>query len=68
MFGPGAKKLFIQQGYVPETCSMHEDLAAVVIFSEVSAGRDPCAGCNMDREVCKGRPKSNRYAQSHERD
>ncbi len=46
----------IDQGYVPATCSLHEDLAALLILSEISEGRDPCAGCNMSRDVCKGRP------------
>jgi len=55
--GPEGKKLMIQQGYVPETCTMDDRVAGMLIHSEVSAGRDPCAGCNMDRAECHGRPK-----------
>ena len=51
------KELMIQQGYVPPTCTLPEELAGALIYSEVSAGRDPCAGCNADRFVCRGRPK-----------
>lgn len=46
----------IKQGYVPETCTLHENLAGLLIWSEVLMGRDPCAGCYEDRAVCKGRP------------
>ena len=42
-----------QQGYVPQTCL----LGGTVVWSEVQAGRDPCAGCEGPREKCKGRPK-----------
>lgn len=41
------------QGYVPKTCL----LGGQVVMSEVSASRDPCAGCNGPREKCGGRPK-----------
>ena len=39
------------QGYVPQTCL----LGGVVVMSEVSAGRDPCAGCAGPRDKCHGR-------------
>ena len=41
------------QGYVPETCL----LGGATAWSEVQAGRDPCAGCNCTRSKCKGRPR-----------
>jgi hypothetical protein len=50
------KDMMIKQGYVPTTCTMPDPPAGMLIHSEISAGRDPCAGCNLDREVCKGRP------------
>ncbi len=52
------KQLMIQQGYVPATCALPEPLAGPLIFAEVSAQRDPCAGCNEDRAECRGRPKT----------
>ena len=51
------KQTMISQGYVPSTCTLTEPLAGILIWSEVNAGRDVCAGCNMDRLICKGRPK-----------
>ncbi len=58
--GPIGKKMMIEQGYVPATCVMHEAIAGVTIYVEVSAGRDPCSGCNAggDRSVCHGRPRA----------
>lgn len=44
----------IKQGYVPQACL----LGGIVVMDEVSAGRDPCAGCNGPREKCGGRPRS----------
>lgn len=41
------------QHYVPKTCL----LGGVVVMSEVSSGRSPCAGCNGPRERCHGKPK-----------
>ena len=52
------KVAMIQQGYVPETCTMPDPPAGALIFQEVGADRDPCAGCNHDREKCEGRPKA----------
>lgn len=55
--GENGKRLMIEQGYVPPTCELPAELAGPLIYAEVSAGRDPCAGCNGDRSVCHGRPK-----------
>lgn len=41
---------------VPETCTLDPRLRAIVEMTEP----DPCAGCNMDRAVCKGRPNGPR--------
>lgn len=49
-------KQFIQQGWVPQTCSLTEQ-QALILWPSVFAGTDPCDGCNYDRSVCKGRPK-----------
>jgi len=45
-------ELCIKQGYVPSTCKMNGQMVFLLVQKE-----DPCAGCNMDRNVCKGRPK-----------
>lgn len=52
------KKIMIQQGYVPATCTLSVELAGLLIWSEIYAGRDVCAGCEADRTVCKGRPNN----------
>lgn len=39
------------QGYVPMTCL----LGGATVMAEVTAGRDPCAGCRGPREKCGGR-------------
>jgi hypothetical protein len=56
--GELGKKMMIQQGYVPPTCTLPVELAGPLIWSEVNAGRDVCAGCEADRSVCHGRPKT----------
>ena len=56
--GEMGKQMMIAQGYVPATCILHIDFAGPLIWSEVNAGRDVCAGCNHDREICHGRPKA----------
>ena len=38
------------QGYVPPTCL----LGGPVVWAEVSAGRNPCWGCEGPREKCGG--------------
>lgn len=55
--GPLGKQMMIEQGYVPETCTMPVEIAGPLIYDEVKAGRDVCAGCNDDRAVCEGRPR-----------
>ena len=55
--GEIGKRMMIQQGYVPSTCTLSVELAGPLIWSEVNAGRDVCAGCEDDRSVCHGRPK-----------
>lgn len=55
--GPIGKKMMIQQGYVPPTCILPDECAGPLIYSEVSAGRSPCDGCNEDRSLCHGKPK-----------
>jgi hypothetical protein len=52
------KELMIQQGYVPPTCTLPEQIAGPMIWHEINAGRDVCAGCDMDRSECHGRPNS----------
>ena len=42
-----------QQGYVPADCY----LTGIIVFGLVNSGKDPCKGCNLDRKICKGRPK-----------
>ena len=51
------KSTMIAQGYVPVTCTLSDPPAGMLIWTEISKGRDPCAGCNMNRDVCKGRQK-----------
>lgn len=46
-------KMCIGQGYVPPTCLLN----GTVVWGEISASRDPCAGCEGPRERCGGRPK-----------
>ena len=56
----GTTHVLKQQGYVPDTCTLTPDQAFFIFMGEVMRGVDPCAGCNANREVCKGRPKSPR--------
>lgn len=51
----------IDQGYVPATCTMDDRIAGLLIYSEISAGRSPCAGCNADRSQCHGKPADPSY-------
>ena len=55
--GPIGKQMMIQQGYVPVTCTLDDQIAGSLIYSMTSAGKDVCAECNHDRNICKGRPK-----------
>ena len=47
-------EMCISQGYVPKTCL----LGGAIVWYEVGAGNDPCAGCNCERSKCKGRPRA----------
>lgn len=51
--------ILVAQGYVPNTCTLHPELAMLLFMAEMlrDATYDPCAGCNSDRAICKGRPK-----------
>lgn len=55
--GELGKKMMIQQGYVPQTCTMSDEIAGPLIWSEINKGKKPCWGCNANREFCKGQPK-----------
>ena len=46
-------ELCVRQGYVPATCMLEGQLAWMLTNKQ----GDPCKGCNMPREQCKGRPK-----------
>jgi hypothetical protein len=46
-------RMAIDQGYVPSSCL----LGGRTVMSEMNAGRDPCAGCEGPREICKGRER-----------
>ncbi len=47
------KSMCIQQGYVPPTCM----LDGTMVWLLTNDGKDPCKGCNADREICKGRSR-----------
>lgn len=49
----GMLRMAKAQGYVPEGCYLE---GHIVMFL-VQKGEVPCAGCNMNRSVCKGKPK-----------
>ncbi len=53
--GPIGKAMMIEQGYVPATCTLPDELAGPFVFAMMSEGKDPCIGCNSDRAVCRGR-------------
>lgn len=50
------KEMMVQQGYVPSGCTLPDECGGTLIYSEVNAGRDPCAECHHDRS-CGGRPR-----------
>lgn len=56
--GKLGKEMMIEQGYVPASCVLDDEVAGLLIHSEILAGRDPCVGCNHDRQICGGRPRS----------
>ena len=41
------------QGYVPKGCL----LGGMVVMDEVTKGRNPCWGCECQRDKCNGKPK-----------
>jgi hypothetical protein len=45
------KTMCVHQGYVPPTCT----LDGMLVWLLVNDGKDSCKGCNLDREICKGR-------------
>lgn len=49
------KKMAIQQGYVPQKCT----LVGIVAMGLVNQGKDPCNGCNESRGICGGRVYDN---------
>jgi len=44
--------------YTNEKCQLDGQL----VFILATKGEDPCSGCNLDREECGGREKSERNA------
>ncbi len=46
-------RLAIGQGYVPTKCT----LPGVLVMALVMEGKDPCDGCEEDREECGGRQR-----------
>jgi len=52
------KQLVVEQGYIPSTCTLPDELAFTLVMSEEEAGRRACWGCNHDRRVCLGKPKN----------
>lgn len=45
--------MVINQGYVPGGCLLNGQ----VVYLLVKQGEDACAGCNLNRAICNGRPK-----------
>lgn len=41
----------VQQGYVPPTCKLDGQMCWLLI----QEGKDPCKGCNHDRNTCNGK-------------
>ena len=52
-----AIEMLSKQGYIPSTCTLPEELAFPLVMAEISAGRNPCWGCSLDRAVCNGQPR-----------
>ncbi len=51
--GALGKQMMIDQGYVPAGCKLSPEVAGPLIYTEISAGRSPCAGCAHDLNECK---------------
>ncbi|MBY6842891.1 hypothetical protein [Clostridium botulinum] len=47
------REMCINQGYVPSKCK----LTGVLIMGLIQKGKNPCWGCNHDRNECGGCPK-----------
>jgi hypothetical protein len=52
--GETGKRIMIQQGYVPQTCTLPVDIAGPLIWDEINKGRSPCDGCYANRNICNG--------------
>jgi hypothetical protein len=59
--GKIGKEMMIEQGYVPKTCTLPEEIAGSLIWSEINKGLSPCDGCNAERAICQGGPKDPNY-------
>ncbi len=55
--GPNGKRMMIQQGYVPQTCTLPDEIAGPIIWDAINKGKSPCWECNGVRTVCKGQTK-----------
>lgn len=51
------------QGYVPKECELDGQL----VMGFINSGKDPCIGCNEDRNKCNGRPKVKRINKNNYR-
>lgn len=52
------------QGYVPRTCL----LGGAVVMGEITAGRNPCWGCDGPREKCHGKPRRDLLSEANRQD
>ena len=55
--GELGRKMMVEQGYIPHTCTLPVEFAGPLVWSEINKGRSPCWECHDDRTVCKGQPK-----------
>lgn len=46
-----------EKAKLPNTCILDRELILISILEN----RDPCCGCNADRDICKGRPYGKRF-------
>lgn len=53
------KEMMIHQGYVPKKCQLN----GKIIWGLINRSEDPCAGCNVPRNECGGRPADPDYMQ-----
>jgi hypothetical protein len=47
------KEAVIEQGYVPKGCT----LGGGIVWKLINVAIDPCAGCDENRQICRGRPR-----------